>query len=128
MEGEGGGGGGGREGGGEEGGEGDKLLVGGDWQTTNVSITSSRDPPRKAERGSGQCSRATFLVTWGGAMGRKDCHNCIFESRTRVSDASAHIDHYTTKAPDDREAYWDSRNQLRDKLSLSPSLTSCRYN
>ena len=57
---------------------------------------------------------ATILVTWGGAVLRKECHNYIFISGTQVSDASVRMDYYTAqfaKARDGRKVYWDSRKQ-----------------
>ena len=41
----------------------------------------------------------------------QESHNCIFKSRTGVSDASFHMDYYTAqfaKARDCHKVYWDS--------------------
>ena len=68
---------------------------------------------------------ATFLVTRGGAVLRKECHNCIFKSRTRVSDTSVHMDYYIalfTKSRDGHKVCWDSQKQAaRQVFTISDS-------
>ena len=67
----------------------------------------------------------TFLVTWGGAVLRKECHNCIFKSGSRVSDTLVHMGYYTArfaKAQDGCKVYWDSRKQaVRQVFTISDS-------
>ena len=53
------------------------ILLASGWVPIIVSFP---DPPQKVEKG--LVFSATFLVTWGGAMCYKECHNCIFKSDT----------------------------------------------
>jgi len=58
----------------------------------------------------------TFLVAGGGAVLRKECHNCVFKSGSRVSDTSFHMDYYTArfaKARDSRNRPWDKFHYFR---------------
>ena len=101
-----------------------------------VSIVSFPDPPWKVEEG--LVFWATFLVTWGGAIHHKECHNCIFKSGTWFSDSSVHMDYYTATLTKKLEmaarSTGTAENRLRDKFSLLPirfrirPLTSCKYN
>ena len=69
------------------------------------------------------CSdRQLILVTWGGAVLRKECHNCVFISGPRVSDASVHMDYYTARFAKARKIYWDSRKHAaRQVFAISDS-------
>ena len=66
----------------------------------------------------------TFLVAWGGAILRKECHNS-FKSRTRVSDASCPYRLLYSLAC--KSSRWPQsllgqlhENRLQDKFSLFP--------
>jgi len=101
-----------------------------------VSIVSFPDLPWKVEEG--LLFWTIFLVTWGGAIHPKECHNCIFKSGTWVSDSGAHglllHSHAYNKLEMAARSTGTAENRLRDKFSLLPirfrirPLTSCKYN
>ena len=103
----------------------DVLVWDWDQNTLQHRLVSFPDLTLPKKRKEGLVFWATILVTWGGAVLRKECHNCIFISGTLVSDTSVHMDYYTArfaKARNGRKVYWDSWKQAaRQVFTISDS-------
>jgi len=72
----------------------------------NIVLSLIAQSPRKAKVG--LMFLVTFLVMWDRGIRPKECHNCVFKSITRISDASVHMNYYIaplTKTRHGRKVY-----------------------